>query len=90
LKHNFECDKSLTLCALYDTFEKLNLDIESVDSRRGEILAVTPYPKSELSLNITSVHGGTEVSVNGETNWSEVILDELSSTLKKANVPVAG
>jgi hypothetical protein len=86
----FPYEKSIVLNALYDTFEKLGLSLDSANSARGTLIVSNAEHTGRMRIALSIDTGGGQTRLefypeDGDASfaerWSPIIIDELTGNM---------
>lgn len=94
LKQSFPYEKSIVTNALYDTIEKLELNLDSSNSARGTLIVSEGRFAGKMRIGLSTGASEQETAVSifpegaGEgtsAKWGRIILRELATTIEQAH-----
>ena len=80
---NYPYDKNTLLNTVYDVLEKLDYPMKYVDSHAGLLLITCDEYLIEMQFSTSNHHETCIRILNGEKDMGEMLLDEISSLLKR-------
>jgi hypothetical protein len=84
----FSSEKATVLNAIYDVIDSLGLIADHINSERGVVLVRTP-DRTQIRIMVDTVFPSKKTKVGiispQECDWSQIIIDELSSILTNSH-----